>query len=201
MGEFVDHRLWNIFLGLLTLMLTGALVLIVALALGWNSPYPRRAPDWQAPDLPLQLEARPNEFSVALLERESGDFTLEVEAIPRSGPDFNGYGLVYRAQDADHYGVFAVGSDGYYAILRVVGDEEVALVDWQQFPHIRRGRQANRLRVACVGPTCRFAINDEHVVTVEDDTWLSGDVGLWVRGFERESVTVQFLALRMWLEG
>ena len=200
MGEAVDRWLWNTSLGLLTLMLTGALVLIVALALGWNSPNPRRTPDWQAPNLPLQMEARPEESTVLLLGGHRDEFALEVEAIPYSGPDFNGYGLVYRALDAGHYTVFAIGSDGYYAILRVDGQEEVALVEWQQFPHIKRGRQANRLRATCEGPTCRFAINDEHAVTVEDASWLRGDVGIWVRSFEGEAVTVDFLSLRMWLE-
>ena len=200
MGESLDRRLWNVSLGLLALMLSGVLALVAALALGWNSPYPRRAPDWRAPNLPLRLAARPEESTVVLLGDSSGDFALEVGAIPHSGPDFNGYGLVYRAQDADNYRVFAIGSDGYYAVLRVEGPDEVALVEWQQFPHINRGSQANRLRVTCVGPTCRFAINDEHAVTVEDDTLLAGDVGVWVHSFERDTVALDFLALRMWLE-
>jgi hypothetical protein len=193
--------LWRGILGLIALALAGALTLIVALALGWNSPRPTRPPDWQAPGLPLRLEATSNRAAVTLLEWPSSDFILEGQALPLSGPDLNGYGLIYRAQDAAHYTAFVVGSDGYYAILRVMGNEESALVDWQQFPHIRRGRQTNRLRVACVGPTCRFYVNDEYATAVQDDTWLTGDVGLWVRGFGHEAVTVRFLNVRAWAEG
>ena len=80
------------------------------------------------------------------------------------------------------------------------GDEEIALVDWQQFPHIHRGRQANRLRVACTGPTCHFHINDEYATTVEDNARLAGDVGLWVRGFEDQGVVMQFANVRVWAE-
>jgi hypothetical protein len=181
-----------------TAVLIGALGLIAALALGWNNPRPSRPPDWQAPGLPLHLEAASNDTAVTLLSHPGGDFILELGALPLSGPDYNGYGLVYRAQDSERYYAFAVGSDGYYGVLRVAGDEEIPLVDWQQFPHIRRGRQANRLRVVCVGPTCHFYINDEYATAVEDDTWMAGDLGLWVRGFADGDVTVQFRHVRVW---
>lgn len=183
----------------MALTLAGGLALIVALALGWNSPRPARPPDWQASGFPICLGSSSNDDVVSLLSYSSSDFILEAEATPLSGPGFNGYGLVYRAQDSAHYYTFAVGSDGYYGVLRVAGEEETPLVDWQQFPHVRRGRQANRLRVACAGATCRFYVNDEYAVTVEDDTWLAGDVGLWVRGFGDEDVAIQFLNARVWI--
>ena len=197
----VDRRVWYGTLGLMTLALGTGLGLIIALALGWNNPRPTRPPDWQAPGLPINLQATTDEAVVTLLDHPGSDFILEIEAAPLSGPDFNGYGLVYRAQDATHYIVFAVGSDGYYGVLRVTEEEEeIPLVDWQQFPHVHRGRQSNRLRVACAGPTCHFTINDEYATTLVDDTWLAGDVGLWVRGFGEESVTVQFQDARVWEE-
>jgi hypothetical protein len=194
-----SRRLWNGALGLMALVLAVGLALIVALARGWNSPRPVRPPDWQRSGPPLSLLATSNRPAVTLLGHPSTDFTLEVEALPLSGPDFNGYGLVYRAQDAAHYTAFAVGSDGYYAVLRVTGDVETPLVEWRQFPHVRRGRQPNRLRVACTGPTCRFYVNDEYATTFEDDTWLRGDVGLWGRGYGDEDVAVQFVNVRMWV--
>jgi len=197
-----NRWLWTGTLGLMALALTVTLALIVALALGWNSPRPTHPPDWQAPGLPLDLEATSDETTVMLLGHPGSDFTLEGEATPLSGPDsgFNGYGLIYRAQDDARYYAFAVGSDGYYAVLRVEGDEETPLVDWQQFPHVRRGQRANQLRVACAGATCHFTINDEYATTVEDDTWLAGEVGLWVRGFGDGDVAVQFLNVRAWEE-
>jgi hypothetical protein len=198
--EPVSRWLWNGALVLMALVLAGGLGLIVALALGWNNPRPTRPPDWQAPSLPLRLEANAERAAVTLLGWPSDDFTLEGEAAPLSGPEFNGYGLAYRAQDEARYYAFAVGSDGYYAVLRVAGDEETVLVEWQQFPHVRRGRQANRLRVTCAGPTCRFYVNDEYATTTEDDAWLAGHVGLWVRSFGNETVAVQFLDLRAWAE-
>jgi hypothetical protein len=51
--------------------------------------------------------------------------------------------------------------------------------------------------VTCAGASCDFTINDEFAATVEDDTWLTGDVGLWARGFDDE-VAVQFRGARLW---
>jgi hypothetical protein len=127
-----------------------------------------------------------------------GDFTAELEALPVAGPDFNGYGLIYRAQDTTRYYAFAVGSDGYYSVLRHGENETVMLVEWQQFPHIRRGRQLNRLRVTCAGPICHFYINEEYATGFEDATWLYGDIGLWAYAPGDAEVTVEFLDMRIW---
>jgi hypothetical protein len=198
----MNRRLWRGGVGLLVLTLTSGATLVVALLLGLNSPRPMRPPDWQVAGLPVILGAAPSATTQNLLGQSYDDFTLEVEAAPLSGPDsgFDGCGLIYRAQDDAHYYAFAVGSDGYYAVLWINGEEETALVDWQQFPHVHRGQQANRLRVACEGMTCRFYINDEYVITIEDTAWLEGDVGLWVRSFEKESVLTQFEGVRVWVE-
>lgn len=198
----MDRWLWCGGVGLLSLILLVGLVLVVALLMGLNSPRPIRPPDWQAADLPTTLEASSNATTENLLGQSYDDLTLEVEAAPLAASDsgFNGYGLVYRAQDDAHYYAFAVGGDGYYAVLRIDGDEEISLVGWQQFPHVHRSQQANRLRVACKETACRFYINDEYAATVEDATWLEGDVGLWVRSFEKEPVSVQFESVRVWVE-
>jgi len=195
-----DRWLWRSVMALTLVALAGALALIVALALGWNSPGPSHPPDWRAAGLPLDLEAASGETAVMLLGHPSGDFTLEVEATPLSGPGsgFNGYGLVYRAQDAAHYYALVVGSDGYYSVLQVAEADETPLVEWQQFPHIHRGGQTNRLRVICAGPICHFTINDEYVTAVEDATWLTGDTGLWVRSFGDKDVAVRFSIFRTW---
>jgi hypothetical protein len=194
--------MWRGGVGLLTLILMVGLALIVALLMDFNSPRPIRPPDWQAADLPLTLKTASHTTVANLLGQSWDDFILEIEAAPLSdlGSDFNDYGLVYRAQDDARYYAFAIGSDGYYAILQIDGAEETPLVNWQQFPHVHRGAQANRLRVVCTGATCDFYINDEYATTVEDDTWLDGDVGLWVRSFEGNAVTVRFEGARVWLD-
>ena len=193
-----ERRLWNSLLGLLTLTLGGGLVLVSALALGWNDPSPSRPPDWQPPDLPITLRAPEDTLIVVPLGHSSGDFTMEIEAVPVSGSDLNAYGLTYRASDVTAYYAFGIGSDGYYAILRIAADEERELVEWQQFPHVRRGQQANRLRVDCAGATCHYYINDEYVTTMEDSAELVGDVGIWAHAFEAGEIAVQFNQIQVW---
>lgn len=198
-GEGGRDWLWSAVVVAISLMVALALAVIGALALGWNDPRPGRPADWEAPTLPRRLAVTRNGTTASLLDRAAGDFTLEAVARPLSAPEsgFYGYGVVYRAQDSSRYYAFAVGGDGYYAVLRVDEGGEEALIPWQQFPHIRRGDQVNRLRVSCAGASCDFAINDEYAATVEDDTWLSGDVGLWIRAFD-EDVAVRFLETRLW---
>jgi hypothetical protein len=192
--------LWNSTLGLMTLALVSMLAVIVALILGWNNPRPARPPDWQTAGFPLDLESMSGETAMTLLGRSSSDFTLEVEAAPLTDPGsgFCSYGLAYRAQDAAHYYIFAVGNDGYYAVLRLAGEEEIPLVDWQQFPHVHRGQQANRLRITCAGPICHFYVNDEYVTNVEDTTWSKGDLGLWMRSLGDSVTVIRFASLQVW---
>ena len=175
-----------------------ALHLIAALSLGWNSPRPSGMPDWEDPVRPRRLDAAAHTTALALLNPAGNDFAFEVIARPISGRESGSYsyGLAYRAQDPWHYYAFAVGADGYYAILRIDGSREILLAPWQQFPHIRR-RGENRLRVTCEGRSCAFAINDEYTATVEDDMWVKGDVGLWMRAFD-EAVSVQYQSVRLW---
>jgi hypothetical protein len=182
----------------MALVIAVALVLIVALSLGWNSVRPTGPPQWQAANLPLRLVARSGHTVVTLLYPSVSDYTLEVETALVSGPTFNGYGVIYQAQDDAHYTAFAISGDGYYAVLQVAGDDELALVDWQQFPHIHRGYDDNRLRVSCAGSTCQFFINDEYATSIDEGERASGDVGLWVRSFGAGKVTVEFAQARIW---
>ncbi len=199
----IDARRGRGLRALMTAALIGPLALVAALALGWNSPRPLRPPDEQAEQLPRDVKARPGEMTVLLLNHVDGDVGLEIEALPIAGPasGFNGYGLVFQAQDAESYHVLAVGGDGYYAVLRFEEGNETPLVPWQQFPHVRRGWQANRLRIACANARCDCYINDEYAVTIELDKEkdpVTGEMGLWVRSFEGEGVTARFLSLRIW---
>lgn len=199
-GDAASTAPWRarLLLGMLAAALLGVLALIVALALGWNNPRPARPPDWEAPGLPQTLTAGAGARAGALLERTGDTLTLEGQATPLGGSHYNAYGLLYRAQDADHGYVAALGADGYYAVLRLDGGQETALVDWQQFPHVRRGQQTNRLRVACSGPTCQVFINDEIAATVTDAMWTEGWVGLWARSFDEGPISVEFSSLRVW---
>lgn len=195
----VVARLWDYLLLATLLVGLAGLLLVGALALGANSPRPRGVPDWEAPQLPRQIDVASDDSSVSILGDRSGDFTLEVLAEPIDGRGLRTceYGVVYRAQDEANYYAFVIGADGYYAVARVQEGRTTLLAPWQQFPHIRRNQQANRMLITCSGVSCEFRLNDEYVVKVDDGTWTAGGVGIMARAPEAEA-TVRFLYARLW---
>jgi hypothetical protein len=194
----MDRWIWYGSVSLLALVVVTGSSLVAALLLGVNNPRPIRSPDWQADDFVIATGADSKRTSVVLMGQFYTDFTLEVKAQPVFESEFANYGLVYHAHDETHYDVFAVGSDGYYAVWRVAEDRETVLLAWQQFPHVNRHLQDNLLRVTCAGSVCRFYINDEYAATITDDaSWSAGDVGLWVQG-QSDIERVTFSHLKVW---
>ncbi len=199
-GTSPPRWLWRGVLWALTLALAGGVALSVAIGTGWNSPRPAATPDWQLP-APLELTvAAPQRWVIYSLDHPAGSFTMEAVGTLTEGSDFSGFGLAFRIRSTDRYGVFAIGPDGYLAVLQVEEDVETPLLDWQQFPHIRRGRAANRLRLSCAGGVCHFWVNDEYVAAVPDSLGPAGDMGFWVRRFEGEAVRVRFEQVALWAE-
>lgn len=193
----VPRAAWNSLLGTLLFLPVATVAILAALALGWNSPGPRRAPDWVADHLPSVLETSGGQAAISMLDHEVSDFTFEVTAAPSSDIEFDGYGLIYRARDDSHYYAFVVGADGYFALLQVDDNAERTIIAWQDFPHLHRGASSNTLRVTCTGSECQLRINDEIAATVDDSTWLNGRVGLWARAYD-EPVSVTFTRAHVW---
>ena len=211
--------------GNLGLLIVGGLVglgLVVALALGWRSPTPFRAPDWTVKsstwqwhgdgaatitDTGYQLHlsqpgqqawAIPTHGTQAAAVQPVDDFDLELDIHALTPSADDGYGLLYRYQNPDNFYLFAVGSDGYYTIAVLQEGTLVPLRDWQQWPHVHRGAAANRLRVRCKASTCRFYINGEFTAEVTDDTFLAGGIGLWGQTFSGTALEVVFEEMRLW---
>jgi hypothetical protein len=115
-------------------------------------------------------------FSVA--RQYFGDFDVRVEARAVSGPVNNGYGLIFRLQNHsnsspadDSYYLFQVSSDGYYQVLRVLGEMQKKLSDWIPSPVVNQGMGAtNYLRVVAQGDQFAFYINGQQMpLCVPDD--------------------------------
>jgi len=179
------------------IVLAVAAVLVTALSMGWNSPRPTGEPDWRSSSLPITLDVSADGSALQLADWSASDFSLEVETGSYNTKDISEAGLVYGAQDANHYTVFAVGNDGYYAVLRVNGTDIEALIPWQRFPHVHRAEQSNRLRVNCCGIICKFFINDEYATSIEDHTRRLGQIGLWASGTS-SNTTVLFTEMQVW---
>jgi len=124
--------------------------------------------------------------------REWDDMTMIAEARRVAGPDDNAYGLIVRYVDRGNYYLFAVASDGQYAVLMLRNDEWYDLAPWTPSEVVRLGESTNLLRVECRGPYFRFYVNDELLADIEDDTFHSGSVGLAASSYDEGGVEVRF---------
>lgn len=114
-----------------------------------------------------------------------GDFWMEVDVSVAVLPEAGAYyGLLARADEAGAY-LFAVESDGYYAINTLIGEDWVALVDWAASDAILQGADVvNRLRIECLGPNLLFYANGTLLAEVEDATLTGGAIGLMAASAE-----------------
>jgi hypothetical protein len=203
---------WSVIASLIIVLVTG-LGLVAALALGWRSPTPRRSPDWEQADIQWvaygegSTTTSPDGYRMRLSQPEQrgwavggplvSDFDLELEARPSASENVD-YGLLYRFQDAENHYRFGVGTDGYYFIGVVRDGEMTPIRTWQQWPHVRRGDETNRLQIRCEGPICRFYINGEFTAEVTDNTFLEGRIGIWAESFSEHPLGVTWSGLRIW---
>lgn len=205
--------LWRSSACLFAVVLVIGLGLAMALALGWRSPTLRRAPDWTVDDLTwkqygngtanlsaegYQMRLSQSGNSIWAIAQHLVDFDVELDLralVPDSEAD---YGLLYRYQNASNHYLFAIGSDGYFAITLVQDSKAVQLHTWREWPHVRRGTATNRLRVRCQGATCHFYINNEYAAEIIDHTFLEGDLGVWAQSFSDTPLEVVLEGMRIW---
>lgn len=123
------------------------------------------------------------------------DVIVEVEATMVGGPDDNAYGLICRSnKDVGGYYFFIISSDGYYAIGKVSGGEQVLLgYDVMQPSNtVRQGYTTNHIRAECIGDRLTLYVNGDRLSEVYDADYLSGDVGLMAGSLEAPGVYIQF---------
>ncbi len=125
------------------------------------------------------------------------DGVYEVEATQVDGPLDNGYGLLFRADTGkgDFY-LFKVSGDGYVWIGRYAGEMEDQTIignHWFESPAVKTGlNQTNKLRVRAESGNLIFFVNDNEVGRVTDNSYPSGDVGLFAQSLGFGGVRVHF---------
>jgi hypothetical protein len=116
------------------------------------------------------------------------------------GPDNNHFGVICRFQDIKNYYLFLISSDGYYGIARVKNGETVLLKnDHLVFDEIvQRGYVINHLQANCVGNQLSLMVNNHLLITVRDDTFVKGDIGLLAGAYELPGVDILFTHLAVY---
>ena len=129
--------------------------------------------------------------------RNFSDAIITVQARQTSGPNNNAYGVICRYQDENNFYFFLISGDGYYAVGKYVTGEDrpIYLTPNQEYIFsdlINQGVATNLLRVSCAGDELSLSVNGLPLITVTDNSFDGGDVGLGVSTLEQGTAVVQF---------
>jgi hypothetical protein len=122
------------------------------------------------------------------------DTIIEVEATKVGGPDDNDFGLICRHQNTENFYIFLISSDGFFGILRVIdGEQELLAMDEMEYSEsIHTGNVTNVIRADCIGSSLTLYANDMQLISVEDSSLVSGDVGLLAGTFDILGTDIHF---------
>jgi hypothetical protein len=128
-------------------------------------------------------------------ESFKGDVRVEVTAGLAQGPAENEMGVICRYQDKQNFMYGSVGTDGYYAIVEIKGDEATILTGegkFQQSDAIPVGNESYVIRLACEGDRYTLFVNGEQIDSANSSAFSGGNAGLLAGTFEQGGVEVLF---------
>jgi DNA-directed RNA polymerase subunit RPC12/RpoP len=120
------------------------------------------------------------------------DFTLQVDARQMAGDQANEYGVLFRYVDNVNFYSFDVTGDGTFALFKLENKEWSTLVNWQESAYLNPLGELNHLQVACRGNRITLYANDQELISVTDDSFSRGDVGLFAGTFNEPGVEAVF---------
>ena len=122
------------------------------------------------------------------------DTVIEVEATKVGGPDDNDFGLICRHQDTENFYIFLISSDGFFGILRVIdGEQELLGMDEMAYSEsIKTGNVLNVIKADCIGSSLTLYVKSTQLISVEDSSLESGDVGLLAGTFDMLGTDIHF---------
>jgi hypothetical protein len=141
---------------------------------------------------------QPNTSAVAVPGARFSDVLVEVQVEQREGTADNNFGLICRYQDLDHFYAFLISSDGYYAIVRVVGGESFKVLSGDGL-HLMPSEairtelgSTNEIRARCQGETLTLYVNGTQLASVVDSQLGTGDVGFIASTYGEAPVEIHF---------
>lgn len=169
---------------------------------GWAT-YSRNGASSEVADGVLTLTtSQPGQIWWTNPGRMFDDVIISVETDHAGGPQDNAYGVICRYQSSENFYVFLISSDGYYAIGKYQsGSAQVEYLSGEgQYvasEAINQGTARNTLRASCVGNELTLTVNGELLETVNDATFVSGDIGLSASAFEPGVLSIHFDNMRV----
>ena len=135
-------------------------------------------------------------------QRNFDDVIMTAQARQLSGPDDNAYGLICRYQSPENFYLFLISGDGYYAIGKFLStDDQIQYLtgDGQYVfsDAINQGEAANDIRASCIGNELSLAVNGIPLATINDPTFVTGDVGIGASTFQPGTAIIDFDSIRV----
>lgn len=146
----------------------------------------------------LRIESsQPGLIGWALAGREFEDVVINTRINQIGGPDDNAYGIICRYQSPDNYYIFLISGDGHYSIGKFqsgIDDVQYLSGDGNYVPSevINQGQAENEIQASCIGNQLSLSVNGVLVETVEDPTFVRGDVGLGAGTFQPGTAIIEF---------
>ena len=136
-------------------------------------------------------------YSYFLEELRDHTFEVDLRKIEGNSPGaFTEYGMRFRSDGtADNYYQFAITTDGFYSVGKMVAGVFTPLIGWTRSEALNLGHGAwNRLKAVAQGVELSFYGNGELLNRVEDSSLSSGKAGLFAKdgASSQPRDTVQF---------
>lgn len=163
-----------------------------------NSGWPRSSMDYKVTDYQdgfYHIWVKdPNMDVWALPSLFYEDVIIEVDTYWGAGPFDNDFGVICRYQDADNFYFGAISSDGYAAIFHMQGGSYSVLGTDAMEPYtsIVQGDALNHIRLDCIGDSLTLFVNGWRLITANDSSLTSGNVGLVAGTFDEGGVDIYF---------
>lgn len=131
------------------------------------------------------------------------DVIIEVDARRVGGPDVNVFGVQCRHEKTGSddnpiykFYFFVVGSDGYATIGKVdTSRGEADAYTYFEYSENNvdiKPSETNRIVASCVGNTLTLSVNGSQLLSVQDSSLASGEVGLIAGTFDETGADVRF---------
>jgi hypothetical protein len=130
----------------------------------------------------------------AVSRQSYGDVQIEVDATRQAGPVYNRFGLICRYEDMNDFYFFAVSSDGYYAIGKIInGATSLLGQDMMAYStFILQAGEPKHLRFDCIGNTLKGYVNGQVLAITDDADFSSGDAGFMIGSYDEGGVDISF---------
>jgi hypothetical protein len=142
----------------------------------------------------MHILVKNDNFSIWSVSKKAfKDVVYEVDAQPVSGPEDNGFGVVFRFKDRKNFMHFEISSDGYWRAGVMKEGKMETYADWVQHPAIKTGKDVNRIKIVMKGDVFEYSVNNQLIFTRTEPGFERGDVGVFgLTVIDQPNVEVSF---------